>query len=55
LRPILTKEIDLKDFKHYFWLQNELILFCEENNLDKEGKKTEIEERIKNFLMRKVS
>lgn len=51
LRPILTKEIHIDDFNNYYWLKEELQLFCKENGLSSSGSKMEISDRIKTFLL----
>lgn len=49
-RPKLDKNISLKDFKDFYWLKEELVLFCKENNLNSSGGKIEIANRINHFL-----
>lgn len=50
MRPNLTKDISVDDFKNYYWLKEELQLFCKENNISAYGSKLEIIERIELFL-----
>lgn len=50
MRPSLTKEISMKDFKNYYWLKEELQSFCRENNLSVSGSKIELSDRIETFL-----
>ena len=51
MRPNLTKEISINDFKDYYWLKEELQNFCRENGMSASGSKLEISERIETFLM----
>lgn len=50
MRPYLTKEISVKEFKDYYWLKEELQLFCRENDISASGSKVEISDRIEIFL-----
>ena len=49
-RPNLNKELDCKTFRSFYYLKQELIDFCRENNLSVSGGKTELTERIAYFL-----
>ena len=49
-RPRLSKELDSKTFKSYYYLKEELLGFCRENNLPTSGSKTELTDRIALFL-----
>ncbi len=49
-RPTLCKELDSKTLKSYYYLKEELVCFCRENNLSVSGSKTELTERIALFL-----
>lgn len=49
-RPELTKDLDSKTFKEYYYLKDELIAFCNNNNLQSVGSKEELTERIVTFL-----
>ena len=51
MRPNLTKEISIHDFKDYYWLKEELQNFCRENGMSASGSKLEISDRIETFLM----
>ena len=51
MRPNLTKEISINDFKDYYWLKEELQNFCRENGMSASGSKLEISERIETFFM----
>lgn len=49
-RPTLNKELDSKTFKSYYYLKEELMCFCRENNLPTSGGKAELTDRIALFL-----
>ena len=49
-RPVLNKELNVKTFKSFYYLKQELVDFCRENNLPVSGGKTELTERIAYFL-----
>jgi len=49
-RPILNKKITIKDFRDFYWYKEELIEFCRNVNLDKQGGKIEITNRIEKYL-----
>lgn len=49
-RPRLNKDLDVKIFKEYYYLKEELIEFCRKNNLQTTGGKLELTERISEFL-----
>ena len=49
-RPILNKEISLDDFEQFYWLKEELQLFCKRNGIHAYGPKIDIAKRIENFL-----
>lgn len=51
MRPSLTQEINIQDFKSFYWLKEELQLFCRENGISTSGSKLEITERIEVFLL----
>lgn len=50
LRPILSKEISIQEFGDFYWLKEELQLFCRDNGISASGSKVEISNRIKIFL-----
>ena len=50
MRPNLTKEINIQDFKNFYWLKEELQSFCRENGISASGSKIEISDRIETFL-----
>lgn len=50
MRPPLTKNIHLEEFKQYYWLKKELQAFCKNHGLSPTGSKEEITERIDEFL-----
>lgn len=49
-RPDLNKELDAKTFKSFYYLKEELVSFCRENNLPVSGGKIELTDRIACFL-----
>lgn len=49
-RPKITKELDSKTFLSFYYLKEELIEFCRENNLPLTGSKIDITNRIAAFL-----
>ena len=49
-RPNLNKELDSKTFRSFYYLKEELVIFCRENNLPVSGGKLELTERIACFL-----
>lgn len=50
MKPKLTKEIRVESFKEFYWLKEELQLFCRENGLSASGSKIEISDRIETFI-----
>lgn len=42
MKPNLTKEISIHDFKYFYWLKEELQNFCRENGMSASGSKLEI-------------
>jgi len=50
MKPHLTKDISIKDFKNYYWLKQELQNFCRENDMRTSGSKIELTKRIQIFL-----
>ncbi len=51
MRPNLTKDSSILDFKAFYWLKEELQLFCRENGMSASGSKIEISDRIESFLL----
>lgn len=49
-RPKLTKNLDAKTFRGYYFLKEELVAFCRENGLPTAGGKIEITDRIARYL-----
>ncbi len=49
-RPDLNKGLDSKTFLSFYYLKEELIAFCRENNLPVSGGKIELTERIAHYL-----
>ncbi|MCH1624029.1 DUF6434 domain-containing protein [Ferdinandcohnia quinoae] len=50
MRPKLTFNLSVQDFKNFYWLKEELQFFCREHGLSASGSKLEISNRITNFL-----
>nr|WP_106779145.1 DUF6434 domain-containing protein [Lysinibacillus timonensis] len=50
MRPELKQDLDVQDFRNYYWLKEELQTFCRENGLSASGSKIEITGRIEAFL-----
>lgn len=53
-RPELTHELKKELFLNHYYLKEELIAFCKENGLPLSGGKTELTQRIANYLETKV-
>lgn len=49
-RPKLNKDLDAETFQNYYYLKEELVVFCRENHLPIKGDKKELTERISYFL-----
>lgn len=49
-RPDLTKKLDGETFRTFYYLKEELVDFCRENNLPVSGGKVELTDRIACFL-----
>jgi len=49
-RPDLTRDLDEKTFREYYYLKKELIDFCRDNQLPVSGGKLELLERVAHFL-----
>lgn len=49
-RPVLDKNLDSKIFRDFYFLKEELVNFCRENDLPVSGGKLEITDRIAHFL-----
>lgn len=49
-KPELNKSLDGKTFRSFYYLKEELVSFCRKSNLPVSGGKTELTERIANFL-----
>ncbi len=50
-RPILDKDISLKDFNDFYWLKKELVQFCRTIGISSTGGKIEISNRIRTYLL----
>ena len=49
-KPSLTKDISLKDFRDFYWYKEDLVNFCREEGIPKNGGKIELEARIEQYL-----
>ena len=49
-RPELNRSLDGQTFRSYYYLKEELVAFCRENNLPVSGGKIELTDRIAHFL-----
>lgn len=49
-RPVLNKDLDSKTFREFYYLKEELVVFCRQNDLPASGGKMEIADRIAYFL-----
>ena len=49
-RPEISKELDVKTFKNYYYLKAELVAFCRKEGLQTSGGKLELTQRIACFL-----
>ena len=49
-RPDLNKDLDGKTFRSFYYLKEELVSFCRQNNLPVSGGKLELTDRIAYFL-----
>ena len=50
MKPKLNNKLDSTTFKEYYYLKEELVKFCRENNLQTTGSKLELNERITKYL-----
>lgn len=50
MKPILDKNISIKDFKDYYWLKEELLEFCRLIGINSSGGKIDISNSILDFL-----
>ncbi|MDR2698627.1 MAG: DUF6434 domain-containing protein [Candidatus Methanoplasma sp.] len=49
-RPVLTNGLDSRTFRSYYYLKEELVLFCRQEGLQTAGGKEELTERISRYL-----
>lgn len=49
-RPLLNNRISVTDFRDFYWLKKELVVFCREQGLKTNGGKIDISNRIKHYL-----
>lgn len=50
VRPELTNSIGVQVFNNFYWLKEELQLYCRENGISATGSKAEVSDRIETFL-----
>lgn len=50
MRPELVKELNVNEFRDFYWLKEELQTFCKEHGMSASGSKIEIADRITIFL-----
>ncbi len=50
-RPILNKNISLKDFKEFYWLKKELTDFCRTAEIPTSGSKIDLTQKIETYLL----
>lgn len=50
MKPELKGNLNVQDFRNYYWLKEELQSFCRENGISASGSKMEISDRIETFL-----
>ncbi|GAA4462955.1 hypothetical protein GCM10023189_40320 [Nibrella saemangeumensis] len=50
VRPALTPETSIADFRNFYWYKEELIKFCATHGIPVSGMKHELYERIEEFL-----
>jgi len=49
-RPILNRDLNSKTFREYYYLKEELVIFCRNEGLSTSGGKIELTDRISHFL-----
>lgn len=52
MRPTLDLEIDPEEFYDFYWLKEELLVFCRKNKLPSGGSKDQLSNRIYNYIKR---
>lgn len=50
IRPELTRNLEPETFRNYYWLGEELAIFCREHGISASGSKIEMSQRIEVFL-----
>lgn len=50
-RPNLDRNISLADFNDFFWLKEELVVFCKRVGISTSGGKIEISDRIRRYIL----
>ena len=51
MRPNLTKDSSIQEFRDFYWLKKELETFCREHGISVSGSKLDISDRIETFLL----
>lgn len=49
-KPILNRDLNSKTFREYYYLKEELVIFCRNEGLSTSGGKIELTDRISHFL-----
>ena len=49
-RPILDTELSGGEFRKWYWLKEELVLFCRKNGIPTTGSKADLTDRISHYL-----
>ncbi len=49
-RPQLDKNLSAKSFEEFYWLKEELVIFCRKIGISSSGGKRDISDRISKFL-----
>lgn len=51
MKPNLTKDMDIEDFRNHNWSKAELQVFCKEHSISASDKKLDIMERVDVFIL----
>lgn len=51
MRPTLTRDINIKEYRDYYWLKEELQDFCRKHGISTTGSKIEISDRVETFIL----
>jgi hypothetical protein len=52
-RPFLSASLTPQDFASWYWLKEELVVFCREHQISPSGSKLQLQSRITDYLSRK--